>query len=203
MIANVKLKIINLFACPGDGRIGKHKVQKALFTEEDLEETEADIDGDTAEQRKKASLREKSRVKYEPLVMFRKDHLYKIGGYYGKVSGLFKTASKILWDSKEPGFSKGYKSFLRSIAIMPMMAKLEFDDKDVEVQSVPQITAGRSKALIIQYFQSVPEAFCELEIRAPEGSKKKLEKILEIAQGLPFGPKSRGQIEVVNISWKK
>ncbi len=198
MICKLKLKILDLHACPGDGVIKKYEVTKDLFSEADVEATEADIDGDLAQKSERASVREKKRTKYEPLVAFKDSGLYKMGGPYGKFAGLMKTASKILWSQKTPGFSKGYKSFVRSLVIKPVLAELHYDKKDIVVQSIPQITAGRSKALIVQYYEMLPESTCDLEIIAPEGSKQKLMKLLKTCQGLPFGPKSRGQVEIVN-----
>lgn len=204
MNCKITLGITNLHACPGDNTIKKHKVQKQMFSEADLEEKESEINQELAESREKASTRTKSRVKVAPLIGFRDDFLYKCGGPYGKFAGMLKQGAKILWSQKTPGFTKGYKSFVKSLIVRPMYSKLDgFKKSDIAIASIPQITAGAGRALIIQYYETIPYCETVLEIMVPDASKKRFEKLLDVAMGLPFGPKSRGMAEIKDISWEK
>lgn len=202
MKCNLKLEILNLHACPGDGVVKRHEVSSQLFSQADLEETESEIDKQLSGTREKASVKTKKRTSYKPLFGFKEDHTYKLGGNYGKLAGLFKASGKVLWSQKTPGFTKGYKTLVKSMIIKPMNPTLnDFKDKDIQINSIPQITAGRSSALIIQYYEYIPKCTAEVEIQMPDDSKKLFEKVVEQACGMPFGPKSRGEFQVLDMKW--
>jgi len=202
MKAKLKLIIHRLHACPGDGMMGTVDVSETVYTEQNKETKESEINEEIAETRELSSLTKKDRIKKKDLVLFRADGMYRLGGPYGKIAGLFKAASKSLWSQKIEGYTKGYKTFIRSMKITPFQAKLTgYDKEDIIISTIPQITAGISKALIIQYFQSIPICETEIDITMPSGSKKNFLRLLNECEGMPFGPKSRGEIEIKDVTW--
>lgn len=98
------------------------------------------------------------------------------------------------------GFSKGYKSFLKSLIIKPQWVELE-DVSEIEIATIPQILAGRSKAMIIQYYEKIPHCTAKISIDMPETMKEQFELLMKQAEGMPFGPKRRGEVTIHNMEW--
>lgn len=136
------------------------------------------------------------------MIAFREDFTYRLGGPYGKLMGLLKDAGSALYNQKIEGFRGSYKPFLKSMIIKPQWVKLE-NIGEVTINKIPQIMAGRSKALIIQYYEKIGKCKATVTIQMPqaENNKEKVKQLLEQAEGMPFGPKRRGEIEVLDLKW--
>lgn len=195
---------MDLHACPGDRTPKKYEVSKDIFAEADLETIESDINEQQDSQTKKGSIREKTRTTTQPLYAFRKNKkdqtIYRLGGSYGKLAGLFKDIGKMLYGQKEEGFKVGYKSFLKSLIIRPQWIILE-DSEEIIIDKLPQITSGRNKALIILYYETIPKCKANLTVILPDKEEARFKKILENCEGIPFAPKRRAEIKILNTNW--
>ena len=193
------LTIRNLHAEIGDHVVKPHVITKQIFQELDETETEREINEEPAESIQRASTRTKKREKVEPLISFKPDFTYRLGGPYGKVMGLFKETGGILYKRKTSGFKSSYKPLIKSLLLKPQYVKL-VDRDPVEINEIPQITAGRSKALILQYYEQLPECKAEMNLEFDDKDKPLVDKLLETSIGVPFGPKRRA--EITNIQTK-
>jgi len=197
------LEIRDLHACPGDRPPKEHIVSKDVFSQEDRESIKEDLDEDLVLQREKGKQTTKTRDEVKPLYAFRIENdkpVIRLGGAYGKLAGLFRDAGSSLWNQKTKGFTKGYKSFLKSLIIKPQWVTLEEASK-IEIATIPQILAGRSKAMILQYYEKVPCCTAKISIEMPENMKGQFETLISQAEGMPFGPKRRGEVTVHNKRW--
>jgi len=204
MRCELTLEIRNLHACPGDCIPKRLKVPTDLFSQVDVTTTKAEIEEQLAREEEKARSTEKTRIKIEPCFSFKVNEgapVFRLGGPYGKLMGLFKEAGSILYGEKAEGFKTGYKSFLKSIVVKPQWVKLE-EVSGIEINKIPQITAGISKALILQYYEEISRCKARLSVQVPSGEREKFVKILEQSEGLPFGPKRRGEIKVLEANWE-
>lgn len=200
--AILDLEIQNLHGDPGQ-KTKRYEVEKKVFEEMDLTKTAKELEGDLAREAERASTKEKSRIEVTELYSFREQNgniVYQLGGPYGKLAGLFKDAGKSLYSQKADGFKSSYKSFVKSLVITPVWAELEANGER-RVNKIPQLTAGRGHSMIFFYYEVLPECQTQMEIDVPEGNKRKFLKLLNQAEGMPFGPKRRGTISVQNVDW--
>jgi len=200
LLCELILEINDLHADPNDRAPKKLKVPKDIFSQIDVTTTEKEINKEQATKIETAKTQETQRVKIEPLIAFREDLKYRLGGPHGKLMGLFKEVGSVLYTRKVAGFAKSYKPFLKSVIIKPQYIQLE-NVGSVTVNKIPQIMAGFSKALIMQYYEKIDKCTVTINIEMPDGSKPMFEKLLEQAEGMPFGPKRRGEIVVTNKKW--
>lgn len=203
MKCELEIKIRDLHACPGDRPPKQHIVSKDVFSQEDRESIKEDLDEDLVLQREKGKQTKKTREEVKPLHAFRVENgnpMMRLGGAYGKLAGLFRDAGGSLWAQKTKGFTKGYKSMLKSLIIKPQWVELE-EASGIEIATIPQILAGRSKAMILQYYERVPYCTAKISVEMPEKMKEQFEVLVKQAEGMPFGPKRRGEITVHNMEW--
>lgn len=203
MEVKLTLEIQDLHACPGDREPKKIEVPKDVFSQIEVLKTTSEIDAELALEREKAKAEEKTRVKIEPLQAFKEDDgnlVFRLGGAYGKLMGLFKEAGSALYSSKAEGFKSSYKPLLKSLVVKPQWVILKDADKP-QINKIPQITAGRSQSMIIQYYETIPKCIVEVTIQVPEKEKTRFKAMLKQAEGMPFGPKRRGEIKVLEEKW--
>jgi hypothetical protein len=200
MKCELTLEIRDLHACPGDRPPKKLEVPQDVFSTVDVTTTEHEIDKEAAMKTEKAKTEKTERIRLEPLIAFREDFTYRLGGPHGKLMGLFKEAASTLYSQKTEGFKVGYKPFLRALLIKPQWVPLE-KNGEVTINKIPQITAGRSQALIIQYYEKIDKCKAKVTVEMPDGEKEKFIQLLKQAEGMPFGPKRRGEIKVLHTKW--
>jgi len=199
------LEIRNLHACPGDGPPKRLKVPKDVLSQIDVTTTKAEVDEELAREDEKAKSTEKTRVTIQPCHAFRENDgeiVFRLGGSYGKLMGLFREVGSLLYTQKIEGFKTAYKAFLKAIIIKPQWIKLE-EVSGIEINKVPQITAGRNRAFILKYYEAIPKCKARMNIQVPEGGKERFEKLIETAEGIPFGPTRRGEIKILELNWEK
>ena len=199
MKCELTIEIRDLHACPADRSPKKLEVPQDVFSSIDVTTTEHEVDNESATKTERAKTEKKERIKIEPLIAFREDLTYRLGGPYGKLMGLFRESGGILYTQKAEGFKIGYKQFLKSLIIKPQWVPLE-KNGEVTIHKIPQITAGMSKALIIQYYEQM-DCKAIITIEMPTGSKEKFIQLLEQAAGMPFGPKRRGELKITQQKW--
>lgn len=197
------LEIRDLHACPGDRPPKEHIVSKDVFTQEERETTQEVLDEDLLLPREKEKQTKKTREKIEPLYAFRIENgkpLMRLGGAYGKLAGLFREAGASLWAQKIKGFSKGYKSFVKSLVMKPQWIELE-EASEIEIAVLTQMLAGRGNRMIFQYYEKIPYCTAKINIDMPKTMKEQFEVLMKQAEGMPFGPKRRGEITVHKMRW--
>ena len=203
MKCELTIKIRDLHACPGDRPPKEYTVSQDVFSQEDRESTQEVLDEDLLLPRERGKQTKKTREKIEPLNAFKIENgkpIMRLGGAYGKLAGLFRDAGSSLWAQKVKGFSKGYKSTLKSLIIKPQWVELE-EASEIEIATIPQIMAGRSKAMRLLYFEKVSYCKTTINIEMPKGMKEQFEILIKQAEGMPFGPKRRGEITVHKMEW--
>lgn len=169
---------------------------KKTTTEEEIEEELSYDEG-------KEKTTEEKRSDIQPLYAFLEEDekiLFRIGGPYGKLMGLLKEAGSFLYTQKVPGFKSGYKKALKSMIVKPQWVTLE-NPSEREIAKIPQIMAGRSQAMIIQFYEKIPRCTAKISIDMPSTIQKQFETLIAQAEGMPFGPKRRGEIKVLEMKW--
>jgi len=194
------LEIHDLHADPSDRPPKKHRVPKDVFSQIDVTTTEEEINEEASMKSEKAKKEEKKRTQVMPLYAFLDDFTYRLGGPYGKLMGLFKEAGSSLYSQKVEGFKVGYKSFLRSLLVKPQRVQLE-DVENKMISKIPQIVSGRSRAFILLYYEKIGKCKAQVTIEMPQGVKEKFKRLIEQCEGMPFGPKRRGEIKVLDMKW--
>lgn len=203
MECKLVLEIQNLHACPGDREPKKIEVSKDVFSQIDVLKTTSEVDAELAEEREKAKAEEKKRSTIEPLYAFKEENggiVFRLGGAYGKLAGAIKEAASALYFLKAEGFKTGYKKFVKMLNFSPMWVPLQGVEK-VEISKIPQILAGRSQAMQIFFYESIPCCTAELTVQVPDGEKPRFEALFKQVQMMPFGPKRRAEIKVLEQSW--
>jgi len=196
------LEIQNLHACPGDAAPSIY-TQSRLIKMTTFAPTELTVDGQVVRTSDEGVKTESKRDKELPLFEFRRNgdnYVARFGGPYGKIMGLFKETGGTLYSRKVPPFKTSYKPFLKSLNIRPQWVTLD-DVEGVEVATIPQITAGRSKSLILQYYRKINRCTATLNIDMPDDARPTFETLIAQAVGMPFGPKRRGEIDVLAMEW--
>jgi len=201
MKCELTIEIRDLHACPGDEQIKKYEVPTNVFNTVDVTTTEHEIDNEQALTTEKAKTEKKERIKIEPLISFRKDLTYRLGGSYGKLMGLFGEAASNLYSQKLDGWKISYKPFLKSIQLKPQWVKLDIGSNQIFVSKIPQITAGRSQSLIIQYYEKIDKCITTITAEVPTNEKERFIQLLTQAEGMPFGPKRRGELKITQQKW--
>lgn len=202
MRCELTIEIRDLHACP-ELPPRKIEVSKDIFSEIDITTIKHEIDQDLAKETERAETKEKTRIEIKPCYTFKTEDdklLFRLGGSYGKFAGLLKETGGVLYGMKEQGFRTGYKKMVKSLIIRPQWVTLE-NVEDLYVHKIPQLTAGRSQAMILLYYDVISKCTANLTIDFPEKNKKLLEKLLEQAEGLPFGPKRRAEITIHKKEW--
>ncbi len=206
MKVELNLEIMNLHACPGDALPKKYLVSKDLFAQVDIE-TVTESFFDESEANKEISTEtEKKRTKIEPLFAFKivdDKPIVRFGGPYGKMAGASKEAGSMLYTLKDPLFKSAYKSVCKVINWFPQWITLE-NVSGIEISKIPQIMAGRSKSMIIQYYEVIPKCTATISIEYPEDPKnvtKKVKRLIEKMTTMPFGPKRRGEFRITNVGF--
>lgn len=204
MRCELTLEIRDLHACP-EVPPRKVEVPKDVFSGIDVTTTKHEIDEDLAKETERADTKEKTRIEVKPCYTFKKEDgksLFRLGGPYGKLAGLLKEAGSTLYTMKEPGFRTGYKRMIKSLIIRPQWVSLE-NVEDIYINKIPQLTAGMSQTMIILYYDVISKCTARITIDFPKNNKDLLEKLLKQAQGLPFGPKRRGEVQIVELNWEE
>lgn len=124
---------------------------------------------------------------------------YRFGGIHGKMWGHLRAAGKMLADLGIEGFdSKAFVDrIMMSVNITPVELVIE-NFGEIKVAEIPQITAGISKALIIQKFDYIPECKIEMKLTFPEMYKDRVLRILQQAEELAGMNKRRATITILN-----
>lgn len=203
MNCKITMEIRNLHACPGDRPPKKLKVPKDVFSKIDVTTKTDEINAELAEDRELSQTTEVTRVKIEALVSFKEEDdgiVFRLGGSYGKLMGLFREVGGMLYNQKVAGFRSSYKPFLKGLFIKPQWGILE-NASDIEVATIPQITAGRNKTMLLQYYEVIPRCTTTINIQLPESEKAKFEKLIETCEGVPFGPKRRGELKILEMEY--
>lgn len=208
MKCELTLEIRDLHACPADRPPKEHIITKEVFSQDEQELTEETLDEDLTLSREKGKKTKKKRTKIEPLRAFKiieGKPVTRLGGPYGKLMGLFKNAGKSLYAQKDDMFYPGnraYLGFLKSLIVTPQWVELE-EASEIEIAKIPQIirTKGGSQSMIFLYHEKLPHCYVKVTIQLPAGEKERFEKLLEQAEGMPFGPKRRAEITVHKKEW--
>lgn len=202
MECKIMVEITNLHACPGDTTPKQIEVSKDVFSQIDITKTTTEIETELALEQEKAKAEEKKRASIEALYAFKEENgeiIFRLGGAYGKIAGAIKEAASALYFLKAEGFKSGYKKFIKMLNFSPMWIPLQGVEK-IEISKIPQILAGRSQAMQIFYYESIPKCRAELIVQVPDGEKTRFEALIKQVQIMPFGPKRRGELKI-DIKW--
>jgi len=204
MRCELVLEIRNLHACPGDRNPKELIVEKNRIVKIKTTQTEEEIEEELSFDEGKEKKTEEKRSGIQPLYAFLEEEgltKVRLGGPYGKLMGLLKVSGSFLYTQKTPGFKAGYKKMLKSMIVKPQWVALE-EASGIEIASIPQIMAGRSQAMIIQYYEMIPFSIARISIDMPDTIKGQFETLVKQAEGMPFGPKRRGEISIRSMEWK-
>ena len=203
MRCEISVELINLHACPGDRDPKEVTVAKGRIVKIKTTTTAEEIEAELAFDEGREKTTEEKRGTIQPLYAFLEEDgspVFRIGGPYGKLMGLLKEAGSFLYTQKVPGFRTGYKKILKSMIVKPQWVTLD-DATEIENVKIPQIMAGRSKAMILQYYEKIAHSTARITIDMPDSIKDQFETLIKQAEGMPFGPKRRGELRVLEMNW--
>jgi len=124
---------------------------------------------------------------------------YRLGGIHGKLWGHFKASGKMLADLGDEEFeSKAFVDrLMMSLNVSPVNVVIE-DFEPIQISEIPQITAGISKAMIIQKFDYIPKCRVNLKLVFPDMYKSRVLKILKQSEEIAGMNKRRCTLKVLN-----
>lgn len=127
--------------------------------------------------------------------------MYRLGGTHGKLWGAMKEAAESMYDTGEIDLSLTAikERFMPVVQIRPQWVRLETpDDTDIELDVLPQMLNTQGSSMVEHYFDVIPEATAEVDIRYPEPYEPVVEQCLERMETMSFGNKRRGTLEVTD-----
>ena len=124
---------------------------------------------------------------------------YRFGGVHGKLWGHLRASGKMLADLGAEGFeSKAFVDrLMMSLNITPVNVIID-DYEPIQVAEIPQITAGISKAMIIQKFDYLPKCKVNLKLTFPDMYKDRVIAILKHSEDLAGMNKRRATMKILN-----
>ncbi len=124
---------------------------------------------------------------------------YRFGGIHGKLWGHLRASGKMLAELGAEGFdSKAFVDrMMMSVNITPVNVIIE-DSEPMQVAEIPQITAGISKALIIQKFDYLPKCKIQMRLVFPDMYKERIIAILKQSEEIAGMNKRRATIKILN-----
>ncbi len=197
MELKLNLQIENLYGGDGIVRVVEEKILK--YQTKKSKKTTKSSTGVSSESGTKEENYEVVDKEIQTFKMEKNKPVYRFGGVHGKMWGHLRAAGKMLADLGEEGFdSKAFVDrMMMTINISPVNVVIEDFDK-IDVAEIPQITAGISRAMIIQKFDYLPKCRIELKLSFPEMHKERVLKILKQAEELAGMNKRRATIKVLN-----
>ena len=125
--------------------------------------------------------------------------IYRFGGIHGKLWGHMRAAGKMLADLGTDGFdSKAFVDRLMTAVNMTPINVIIEDHEPIQIAEIPQITAGISRALIIQKFDYIPKCKFSMKLVFPEMYKKQVIAILKQSEEIAGMNKRRATLEILN-----
>ena len=197
MELKLNLQIENLYG--GDGNLRYIDVKKIKFTRNKGKKTTKSSTGVSTESSVGEEQFETVKTEVQTFKMEDGKPTYRFGGIHGKLWGHLKAAGKMLADLGEDGFdSKAFVDrMMMTVNITPIIVVIK-DHEPIEVAEIPQITAGISKALIIQKFDFLPKCEVELKLTFPDMYKGRVLKMLEKSEELAGMNKRRATLKILN-----
>lgn len=125
--------------------------------------------------------------------------IYRFGGIHGKLWGHLRASGKMLAELGAEGFdSKAFVDrMMMSVNISPVNVIMT-DHEPIQIAEIPQITAGISKALIIQKFDYLPKCKVDLKLVFPDMYKDRIIAILKQAEEIAGMNKRRATMKILN-----
>ena len=197
MELKLNLKMENL--CGGDGNVRYIEEKQVKLTRSKSKKTTKSSTGVSSENAVNEEQSELVKVPIQTFKMKDGNPTYRLGGVHGKLWGHMKAAGKMLADLGEEGFdSKAFVDrMMMCVNITPINNVIK-DFEPMEILEIPQITAGISKAMIIQKFDYLPECKVNLKLVFPEMYKDRILKILKQSEELAGMNKRRASLTILN-----
>jgi len=197
MEIELNLQIENL--CGGDGIIRYEEEKQVKLTRSKSKKTTKSSTGVSSENAVNEENYEIVNVGIQTFKMENNKPIYRLGGVHGKFWGHLKASGKMLADLGIEGFdSKAFVDrMMMCINITPINVVIE-DFEPMQIMEIPQITAGISKAMIIQKFDYIPKCKVNLKITFPEMYEDRVLKILKQAEDLAGMNKRRATLKILN-----
>lgn len=198
METKINLEICNLYG--GDGIIRYIDVEETkLIRTKKKTITKADI-GIPVDRATDEVTKELVKKEVQTFAMEGKYPLMRLGGIHGKFWGHMKASGKMLADlgDDEEFPSKAFiDRMMMTINITPVNVAIKKFEK-IQTAEIPQITAGISKAMMIQKFDYIPKCVVELTLVYPDIYHSKVLKILKHAETTAGLNKRRATMKILN-----
>ncbi len=197
MELKLNLEIENLYG--GDGNLRYIEEKKVKFSRKKSKKTTKSTTGVSSESGVDEEQFEKVKVEIQTFHMDKEKPTYRFGGVHGKFWGHLKASGKMLADLGEDGFdSKAFiDRLMMTLNITPVNVVIE-KHEPIKVAEIPQITAGISRALIIQKFDYLPKCEINLKLTFPEMYKERVIRMLQHAEECAGMNKRRATIKILN-----
>jgi len=184
----------------GDGFERPHTVQEVALEES---KTTITVRKDLGVPVEKEHERKQINEKEVAVRTFKRDDdgtpMYRLGGAHGKLWGAMKEAAESMYDTGEIELSLTAieERFMPAVQIQPQWVPLEMPEgAEIELDVLPQILNTRGSSMVEHYFDVIPEATAEVDVRYPEPYEPVVENCLQRMESLSFGNKRRGTLEI-------
>lgn len=199
MELKLKLKLANVFGGDGVSRpfqteqLKLSRKKKSVMTRRDIG---VPVSSEMDEQ--------KTEIKEDICWTFKRDEdttpTLRLGGVHGKLWGALKESAQILKDAKGTFDSfAGIDRLMKSINILPTYVRLE-NAKNIHVETLPQILAGRRSSMIVQNFDVISECEANVSVIFPDQLEPKVREMLEQLEQISFLNKRRATAKVETSS---
>jgi len=197
MELKLNLEIENLYG--GDGNLRYIDVREVKLKRTKSKKTKKSTTGVESDSGVEEEQYETKKVEIQTFKLDDGKPVYRFGGVHGKLWGHLKASGKMLADLGVEGFdSKAFVDrMMMTININPVNVVIN-DFEALQVAEIPQITAGISRALIIQKFDYTPKCKIELTLIFPEMYKVRVLEMLKHAETTAGMNKRRATLKVLN-----
>ena len=118
--------------------------------------------------------------------------ILRLGGAHGKLWGTLKGIRSTLFMLGKPEFKSS--RIIEMIQVLPVWVELE-PLEEIKEQQLPQILNSPGRPMVIQYYDVIPLAKCEVTLVYPDVIKKQVATLLEQLPFVGFLNKRRATLE--------
>ena len=200
MERKLEIEITNLYGSaefPRQTTVLKPKMSRKKKRTTTKSDTAISISSETEEQKS-----EESKENVNSFNILNDKPAVRLGGAYGKLSGLLKEAGMTLATVGEEDFTKtGTQTIVKTITILPEYSELDLDGNEIkEIKGLVSVNAmfGGKCSQKPTIWDVIPKCRTNIKLIYPDAFDTKVVKMLRMAENLNFAERRRARIKIIS-----